>query len=316
MKTIRVGLLGCGTVGTGVAKLLIEKKELISSRVGADIHLKHIADIDVTRDRGVRFDDGVLIADAYQVVTDPEIDIIIELIGAEIAFRMFAQEPIGFFNGAIGPQRGGCEDQLRSQRAQDFFALVAGRLGHGQTQLVSFGGGNHRQADPRVAAGRFENNLVRIEVASSFRPFNHKQGRAVFHGTAGIGVFELGINLHGRVGIDTPDLHQRRISDAAQYALIGFNHIQSSAGNKQACSFKRHKGIDQPEFRWMLAVHLGKRNLDEGNPFTTQMIFLRRRRGSANIAFFLFSGVDFQRDICELIPHILEMGLHKITQLA
>jgi len=81
MKTIHVGLLGCGTVGTGVAKLLIEKKDLISARVGADIHLKHVADIDVTRDRGIRFDNGVLITDAYQVVSDPEIDIIIELIG-------------------------------------------------------------------------------------------------------------------------------------------------------------------------------------------------------------------------------------------
>ncbi|MDD2390525.1 MAG: homoserine dehydrogenase [Desulfobacterales bacterium] len=81
MKTIQVGLLGCGTVGTGVARLLIEKKALLSARVGADIHLKHIADIDVIRDRGIRFDDGVLIADAYRVVNDPEIDIIIELIG-------------------------------------------------------------------------------------------------------------------------------------------------------------------------------------------------------------------------------------------
>ncbi len=83
MRTINVGLLGCGTVGTGVAKILIENKGLIRSRVGATLHLKRIADIDMQRDRGIQFDDGVLISDANTVVDDPEIDIILEMIGGE-----------------------------------------------------------------------------------------------------------------------------------------------------------------------------------------------------------------------------------------
>ncbi|MBW2200653.1 MAG: homoserine dehydrogenase [Deltaproteobacteria bacterium] len=83
MRKINIGLLGCGTVGTGVAKMLIENKNLISSRVGADLILRRVADIDVKRDRGLTFDDGVLITDAQQVVDDPEIDIIIEMIGGE-----------------------------------------------------------------------------------------------------------------------------------------------------------------------------------------------------------------------------------------
>ena len=53
MKTINVGLLGCGTVGTGVAKLLMESRKLIASRLGANLHLKRVADIDVDRDRGI-----------------------------------------------------------------------------------------------------------------------------------------------------------------------------------------------------------------------------------------------------------------------
>jgi homoserine dehydrogenase len=86
MRTINVGLLGCGTVGTGVAKILIENRELIFSRVGAVLDLKHIADIDLKRDRGIQFNDGVLISDAFKVVDDPDIDIIIEMIGGgEIA---------------------------------------------------------------------------------------------------------------------------------------------------------------------------------------------------------------------------------------
>ena len=83
MRTINVGLLGCGTVGTGVAKILIENKDLIFSRVGAFLNLKRVADIDLKTDRGIQLDDGVLIPDAFQVVEDPDIDIIIEMIGGE-----------------------------------------------------------------------------------------------------------------------------------------------------------------------------------------------------------------------------------------
>ncbi|MBU1054997.1 MAG: homoserine dehydrogenase [Proteobacteria bacterium] len=83
MRKINIGLLGCGTVGTGVAKILLEKKDLISSRIGAELELKHIADVDTTRDRGIKFAEGVFVSDALKVVDDPEIDIIIELIGGE-----------------------------------------------------------------------------------------------------------------------------------------------------------------------------------------------------------------------------------------
>lgn len=76
-------MLGCGTVGTGVAKILLENRDLISSRVGACLNLRRVADIDIDRDRGVQFDPGVFIADARKVVDDPEIDIIIEMIGGE-----------------------------------------------------------------------------------------------------------------------------------------------------------------------------------------------------------------------------------------
>ena len=83
MRDINVGLLGCGTVGTGVVKILMENSDLISSRLGATLALKYVADIDITRDRGVQFDDGVLITDAHKVVDDPDIDIIVEMIGGE-----------------------------------------------------------------------------------------------------------------------------------------------------------------------------------------------------------------------------------------
>ncbi len=83
MKNINIGLLGCGTVGTGVARLLLKSGELITSRLGARLTLKRVADIDTTKDRGLCFAAGVLIDDAWAVVNDPAIDIVVEMIGGE-----------------------------------------------------------------------------------------------------------------------------------------------------------------------------------------------------------------------------------------
>jgi len=80
---INIGLLGCGTVGTGVAKLLMENKQLLTARVGADLNLKWVADIDIETDRGIQLPDGAFINDAHKVVDDPDTDIIIEMIGGK-----------------------------------------------------------------------------------------------------------------------------------------------------------------------------------------------------------------------------------------
>jgi len=94
LKEINIGLLGCGTVGTGVAKLLIDNKELLTARVGAYLNLKWVADIDTETDRGIRFPDGVFINDAQKVVSDPEIDIVIEMIGGEDIAKDFILKAI------------------------------------------------------------------------------------------------------------------------------------------------------------------------------------------------------------------------------
>lgn len=78
---IGVGLIGFGTVGTGVAEILLRQVDLLRRRLGASLDLVRIADLDVTRDRGVRLPPGLLTADAKQIIADPSIDIVIELIG-------------------------------------------------------------------------------------------------------------------------------------------------------------------------------------------------------------------------------------------
>lgn len=94
MRRIQVGLLGCGTVGTGVAKLLLERSEVISARLGAELVLRRVADIDTARDRGLRFPEGVLVADAREVLEDPEIAIVVEMIGGTGIAREFILQAI------------------------------------------------------------------------------------------------------------------------------------------------------------------------------------------------------------------------------
>jgi homoserine dehydrogenase len=89
MKTINIGIIGYGVVGAGVATLLTQKKELLEARIGACLTLKTIADIDITTDRGVVLGTTLLVNDALAVINDPEIDIIVELIGGDTIAKQF-----------------------------------------------------------------------------------------------------------------------------------------------------------------------------------------------------------------------------------
>lgn len=93
-KSVRVGLIGFGTIGTGVVKLLQRNRDQIRSRLGATLDLVRIADIDTKRDRGVRLSRGTLVADARAVLDDPTIDIVIELMGGTRLARQFVLDAI------------------------------------------------------------------------------------------------------------------------------------------------------------------------------------------------------------------------------
>ena len=81
MKPIKVGLLGIGTVGSGVWTVLGRNREEISRRAGREIQIAMVADKDTERAKRITGGDVRVTADAYEVVRDPEIDIVIELIG-------------------------------------------------------------------------------------------------------------------------------------------------------------------------------------------------------------------------------------------
>ena len=78
---ITVGIIGFGTVGTGTAKILLEHRDILAERTGFEILLKRVADKDVIRDRGVALRKGVLTGDAKDVLSDPDIDVVVELVG-------------------------------------------------------------------------------------------------------------------------------------------------------------------------------------------------------------------------------------------
>jgi homoserine dehydrogenase len=60
---INVGIIGFGIVGSGTAKVLIENKDILSERLGFELNLKRIADLDIVRDRGIKVPAGVLTTD-------------------------------------------------------------------------------------------------------------------------------------------------------------------------------------------------------------------------------------------------------------
>ncbi len=82
MKSIRVGLLGLGTVGAGVARVLLSHREELEEKIGAPIELGAIADQDLANPRkGLNLHELPLTSDPARVLDDPSIDIVVELIG-------------------------------------------------------------------------------------------------------------------------------------------------------------------------------------------------------------------------------------------
>lgn len=80
-NVINAGLIGFGTVGAGVAELMLADNRMYDRGRDFRINLVKIADLDITTDRGVDIPDGMLTTNADDILTDPDIDIVIELIG-------------------------------------------------------------------------------------------------------------------------------------------------------------------------------------------------------------------------------------------
>ena len=83
------GVLGFGTVGAGVVEGVLQNATLMEQRTGIRPIIAKIADLDITTDRGIALEDGVLTTNAAEVFDNPEIDIVVETIGGSTIAKEF-----------------------------------------------------------------------------------------------------------------------------------------------------------------------------------------------------------------------------------
>ncbi len=89
MREIRVGLIGFGTVGSGVVKCLHNNGKLIGARSGVQPVIHKIADLDIVTDRGVPIDKSLLTTNVSDVLDNPDIDVVVELVGGTTIAKDF-----------------------------------------------------------------------------------------------------------------------------------------------------------------------------------------------------------------------------------
>jgi len=94
MKAIQVGLLGAGTVGGGVFQVLQRNQHEITRRAGRGIEITMVADLDQARANAVTGGKAQVVSDARAVIANPEIDIVVELIGGYGIARQLVMEAI------------------------------------------------------------------------------------------------------------------------------------------------------------------------------------------------------------------------------
>jgi homoserine dehydrogenase len=94
MKPIQVGLLGIGTVGSGTFNVLKRNQEEITRRAGRGIEITMVADLDVARAKAAVGEGVTVVSDARAIIANPDIDIVIELIGGYGIAKALVMEAI------------------------------------------------------------------------------------------------------------------------------------------------------------------------------------------------------------------------------
>jgi homoserine dehydrogenase len=135
VDAIRIGLLGCGTVGGGTVRTLVDRADDLAARVGVPLQLRRVAVRDTTRDRGLPA--GVEVNDdALAVVLADDVDVVVELIGglepagALVAAALAAGKPVITANKALVADRGAALHAAAEAAGVDLFyeAAVAGAI--------------------------------------------------------------------------------------------------------------------------------------------------------------------------------------------
>ena len=120
MKMIKIGMIGFGTIGAGVAKILAGNGEIIRQRLGAGVELVKVADLEITTDRGVKLAPDVLTTSADEVINHPDIDVVIELMGGYDPARKFLLQAV-----AQGKHIVTANKALLAKHGEEIFSAVS-----------------------------------------------------------------------------------------------------------------------------------------------------------------------------------------------
>lgn len=118
----RVGLLGLGTVGSAVAGLIVRSGEEIARRAGLPIRLRAVAVAHLERPRAVALPDGLLTGDAASLVTDPDVDVVVEVMGGIEPARTHILRALAAGKSVVTANK-----QLMSTRGEELLAASAER---------------------------------------------------------------------------------------------------------------------------------------------------------------------------------------------
>lgn len=120
MKKINVGIIGYGNVGCGVIKILRERKSFLSQKIGSEINIKKICDKDIVTPRLISIDKSLLTDNVKEVIDDPQIDIVVELIGGKHPAKEFIIEALKKGKNIVTANKA-----LLSEDGKELFALAA-----------------------------------------------------------------------------------------------------------------------------------------------------------------------------------------------
>jgi homoserine dehydrogenase len=131
----RVAVIGWGTIGSGVIRLLRGSADELASRLGSPLELARVVDIDLERKREVRVPRRLLSDDARATLRDPEIDVVVELMGGLEPARTFVLEAIAHGKAVVTANKA-----LLAEHGREIFA-AAEAAGVGVGFEASVGGG-------------------------------------------------------------------------------------------------------------------------------------------------------------------------------
>ena len=116
---VNIGLLGLGVVGGGVAAALLEQPEAISAQTGRPVNLKKVLVRDASRQRDVQLPDGIITTNPEDILADPDISLVVEVIGGENPASQYLQDALKSGKHVVTANK-----EVMAKRGPEFLSLA------------------------------------------------------------------------------------------------------------------------------------------------------------------------------------------------